>query len=140
MANWQPLKDEWRRAVAPGGHLWTEDQTGLCYDPTGKYREWSHLDQQITVSRIITALSDVSELTPEQIKSHKRDKAMSHVRMIGYLLATELCPIKSLPEIGRVFNRDHTTIAYGAARAKGLIEANPALRQVYDRVKRELLR
>jgi hypothetical protein len=50
-------------------------------------------------------------LHPDLMVSAQRRQAISHPRQIAMFLSSELTP-KSLPEIGRRFARDHTTVMY----------------------------
>ncbi len=54
-------------------------------------------------------------------------KATSLPRQVAMYLARELTP-HSLPELGRMFHRDHTTVLYGCNKiAHALIDGDAAL-------------
>ena len=50
-------------------------------------------------------------LEPISMQSAQRAASIAHPRQVAMYLASTLTP-KSLPEIGRRFNRDHTTVIY----------------------------
>ena len=48
----------------------------------------------------------------EELFAKKRDKRMAHIRFAVYYWAKQLTP-RSFPEIGRILNRDHTSVLHG---------------------------
>jgi hypothetical protein len=52
-----------------------------------------------------------------EFMSVRRDKRLSDARLLVYALAADCCPHLSLAAIGRLANKDHTTVLKG--RAKG---------------------
>lgn len=52
-----------------------------------------------------------------EFMSVRRDKRLSDARLLVYALAADCCPHLSLAAIGRLANKDHTTVMKG--RAKG---------------------
>jgi hypothetical protein len=61
-------------------------------------------------------------LTMEQLMSNRRDCAWP--RQVAMYLARELTP-KSYPSIGRLFNRDHTTVIHACHRVEFKIATDP---------------
>lgn len=53
-----------------------------------------------------------------------RDKKFSWPRMVGMYLCREITDL-SYPQIGRLFDRDHTTILHGYRRTKSLMSSDP---------------
>ena len=51
-------------------------------------------------------------LTLTEIVGGQRSRRITRPRMIGYWLSSKLTTA-SLPQIGRIYNKDHTTIMYG---------------------------
>lgn len=68
-------------------------------------------------------------LTKEEIESPARERRVSLPRMVAYKLTREICPHLSFPAIGRLYNRDHTTIIDGIERLENRAEL---LRQYQD--------
>jgi chromosomal replication initiator protein len=60
------------------------------------------------IAAVVAAYYDVS---PRDITSDRKSRAVSRARQVAMYLAYELTP-KSLPEIGARFSRDHTTVIY----------------------------
>ncbi len=54
-------------------------------------------------------------------------------------LIRELCTRTSLPAIGFMLNRDHTTVLYGCRRAAALLHCDRAFRAAYLRTRRVLI-
>ncbi len=59
-------------------------------------------------------------------------------RQLVMYLIRELCPRTSLPAIGFMLNRDHTTVLYGCHRAAALLRCDRAFREAYLRTRRAL--
>ena len=57
---------------------------------------------------------------------------------VTYLIR-ELCPRTSLPAIGFLLNRDHTTVLYSCHRAAALLRHDRAFRAAYLRTRRALM-
>ena len=58
--------------------------------------------------------------------SEHRDREFAHPRQVAMYLAHELTP-RSYPEIGRRFNRDHTTVIYAVRAIRKRISNDPEL-------------
>lgn len=81
------------------------------------------VDNTATIKRIV---ADHFELTPAHLESPRRTAELARPRQIAMVLARELLPRKSLPDIGRAFgNRDHTTVMH-AVRAVARRRADDA--------------
>ncbi len=67
------------------------------------------------------------------------DRAVMFVepRQIAMYLAW-ICRLKSLPEIGRLFNRDHTTVLHAVRKVKSLIVKNAEYAARVERLRAEL--
>lgn len=66
---------------------------------------------------VILEVARVSGVTPEQITGPSRQRSRVRARQMAMLICHEYCQA-SLPEIGRVFNRDHSTVKHGVDRTK----------------------
>ena len=60
----------------------------------------------------------------EDFNAKKKTQSIAWPRQIAMYLATELTEL-SLPEIGREFNRDHSTVLHARDVVKDKIEADP---------------
>ena len=63
-------------------------------------------------------------LTTNEMVGRQRARNISFPRFIGYWLSRQLTH-SSLPEIARVYNRDHTTIINGVKRVNEWEDTNP---------------
>lgn len=82
--------------------------------PAKPKRLWvSAVNQEgLRIRDIQGAVADHFELTEADILSTKRRRDFVRPRQIGYYLSKKLAQ-KSLPEIGRRFGRDHTSVLSG---------------------------
>ena len=58
-------------------------------------------------------------------------------RQIAMFLASELTS-KSLPQIGRAMERDHSTVIFGMARTAARIQQEPAFAERVNRIRKHL--
>lgn len=77
-----------------------------------------------TVAMIIRHVAIHRGLTANDVKSLRRTRAVIQPRQEAMYLASVMTT-RSLPEIGRQFNRDHTTVLHGLRRIKAQCEASP---------------
>ena len=75
------------------------------------------------VRLIIAVVAAIFNLPLRTMYSKRRDPRAAKIRFAAYYLA-HLHTEYSYPQIGRVFNKDHTTIMHGVKRCKELIEDN----------------
>ena len=72
----------------------------------------------LNVRIIQMAVVRAYDITYMDLIGERRDVGISHPRMIAMWLCCELLPHKSLPQIGRVFRRHHTSILHGKKRGR----------------------
>ena len=89
---------------------------------------------RVTGEEILTIVCEMMRVNRREFLSQRRTPHMVRARFIGYRVALEKTTM-TVPEIGRVFNRDHSTVSYGIKR----VEANraayePELSAVLNRV------
>lgn len=80
--------------------------------------------EPITVERIINEVARTYMVTPEDIRSQKRDAPISRARQIAMYIVRE---ITSMPyvNIGKEFgDRDHTTVVYAIQKIEKLLKRN----------------
>jgi chromosomal replication initiator protein len=73
----------------------------------------------------------------EDLNSKKKNNSIAWPRQIAMYLATELTSM-SLPEIGREFNRDHSTVVHAREKIKEEIEQNPFFTPVINQITNEV--
>jgi hypothetical protein len=71
--------------------------------------------KSVLVRDVQTAVCDHFGVELAELLSARKTKNLAVVRHIAYYLSKTLTP-KSLPDIGRRFGRDHTTILYGVRK------------------------
>jgi len=85
--------------------------------------------QKITVQLIQKVVADYYEIKPEEFKTKKRNRPISHPRQIAMYLCRELTDL-SLPKIGNEFGgRDHTTVIHAYEKVKHDIETEINLKK-----------
>tara|TARA_R100000306_G_C4302788_1_gene105982 strand:+ start:67 stop:414 length:348 start_codon:yes stop_codon:yes gene_type:complete len=63
-------------------------------------------------------------LTEKQMCGRQRNRNISWPRFIAWWISTEVT-YSSFPEIGRAYNRDHTSVMHGVKRVKEWEDTNP---------------
>lgn len=86
-------------------------------------------DYAVTVKRIKDAVCRYYDITPNEMMSHRRSLRICRPRQIAQALCAELTPL-SLPAIGRMFDRDHTTVMHSITTVKRLEKIHEAF--AYD--------
>lgn len=92
----------------------------------------SHDINSVRVRDVIDAVSRVSLITPEAIMSRSRLRRIVEARHCVCVIARQEAN-RSYPAIGRVLDRDHTTILHATRVWFGKCERKPALREMQRR-------
>jgi chromosomal replication initiator protein len=79
------------------------------------------------VALIQATVADSYGIARDRMKSAARDRPVAWPRQIAMYLARELTGF-SLPSIGRMFNRDHTTVMYAIRQVEARIAYDPEQR------------
>lgn len=69
------------------------------------------LEQRLMISHIQALVAAYYQVPVRSMVSAQRSRQFAHPRQIAMYLSSELTP-KSLPDIGRRFSRDHTTVIH----------------------------
>ena len=88
--------------------------------------DFINLEEQkysISISKIKKVVCKRYNVSLEDLNSKKKNNSIAWPRQVAMFLATELTSL-SLPEIGREFNRDHTTVIHAKEKVKEEIENN----------------
>lgn len=89
----------------------------------------------VTVDKILDKTSKHYGVTTEQLKSKKRTGDISLARHVAVYIIRQLTDM-SLPAIGKVFQRDHTTIMNSLDAVESKIKANPSFEiEINDLIK-----
>ncbi|MGE4529575.1 MAG: helix-turn-helix domain-containing protein, partial [Rhodospirillaceae bacterium] len=66
----------------------------------------------LTVNLIRDMTADWFSCPRDLIRSHRRAARFARPRQVAMWISVQLLPCRSLPRIGRDFDRDHTTVIY----------------------------
>lgn len=75
--------------------------------------------KRVRISDVQRVIGDYFEIDQVDLLSSRRTKEIVRPRQIGYFLCKKLS-LKSLPEIGRKFGRDHTSVLAGIRKIEEL--------------------
>ena len=92
----------------------------------------------ISVNQIKKVVCKYFKVSIEDLNSKKKNNSIAWPRQVSMYLATELTSL-SLPEIGREFNRDHSTVIHAKEKVKEEIDNNllfaPIINDLITKVK-----
>ena len=97
----------------------------------------SVLDRRITIEEIQRKVAEYYNIRMAELVSKRRDRPVARPRQIAMFLSKELTT-KSLPDIGRAFNRDHTTVIHAVKTIEDLRAKDPAFKEETDSLRRSL--
>lgn len=97
----------------------------------------SVLDRRVTIEEIQRKVAERYNIRLSEMMSKRRERSVARPRQIAMFLAKNLTT-KSLPDIGRAFNRDHTTVLHGIKAVEELREEDPAFKEETDDLRRML--
>lgn len=80
----------------------------------------------IELRHIFKVVAEYFNIAIEDLKSTKRNKSLVQPRHIAMYLARELTT-ESLPDIGKAFERDHTSVLYAYEKIREEIRSNQAI-------------
>ena len=95
--------------------------------------------EHITVAYIIEVIATAFNLETDTIKGKKRIARINHARQLAMFLAREMTE-SSLPQIGDVFGRSHTTVLHGCNKIKEEIEMDTVLASRVQHLRNQISR
>lgn len=103
------------RAYVPPSPRMPEPEPEVVLEPTPAKigRDWLLIHSEgepLTVKQIIESVSFRHQISIGEMLGPRRHKAVKEARWEAINLVRQHKPHLSLPQIGRIFNRDHTTI------------------------------
>lgn len=94
-------------------------------------------DKEITIKEILYAVCGHYQIGLSDLKSNRRERRLARPRQLAMYLSKLLTP-QSLPDIGRAFERDHTTVMHAVSTIENLIERDARLAADADTLIRRL--
>ena len=92
----------------------------------------------VSINQIKKVVCKYFKVSIEDLNSKKKNNSIAWPRQVSMYLATELTSL-SLPEIGREFNRDHSTVIHAKEKVKEEIDNNllfaPIINDLINKVK-----
>jgi chromosomal replication initiator protein len=93
----------------------------------------------VKIADVMKVVSDVHDMTVDQLKSKRRTQDLARARQIAMYLAREMTGA-SLNQIGRAFGgRDHSTVSHACQKITGEMKGDPRFRgavlDIKDRVR-----
>ena len=94
-------------------------------------------DRRTTIDEIQRKVAEHFNISVKEMHSSRRARNVARPRQIAMYLAKQLTS-RSLPEIGRKFDRDHTTVMHAVRKVEELIIEEPSLAEHVDALRRQL--
>ena len=91
----------------------------------------------ISINKIKKVVCKHFNVNLEDLNSKKKSNSIAWPRQVAMYIATELTSL-SLPEIGREFNRDHTTVLHAKEKVKEELIKNTFFIPVYNVITEEI--
>lgn len=94
-------------------------------------------DKRTTIDEIQKKVAEHFNISVKEMQSSRRARTVARPRQIAMYLAKQLTS-RSLPEIGRKFDRDHTTVMHAVRKVEELIVEDASLAESIEALKRTL--
>ena len=91
---------------------------------------------EITIDRIISEIAKKYHITPEEIKGKKRSKDVAMARHVAVYIIRKATDM-SLKSIGKIFDRDHTTMMSSLDVVEAEMEADATFEHEVNALIRE---
>ena len=95
------------------------------------------IDRKTTIDEIQKKVAEYFNISVKEMQSSRRARNVARPRQIAMYLAKQLTS-RSLPEIGRKFDRDHTTVMHAVRKVEELIIEDTSLAESVDALRRSL--
>ena len=94
-------------------------------------------ERRVTIEEIQRRVAEHYNIRFSEMTSDRRARAIARPRQVAMFLAKQLTN-RSLPEIGRKFGRDHTTVMHAVRRIEELKDSDPGLGEDIELLRRTL--
>ena len=94
-------------------------------------------DRRTTIDEIQKKVAEHFNISVKEMQSSRRARTVARPRQIAMYLAKQLTS-RSLPEIGRKFDRDHTTVMHAVRKVEELIMEDASLAEDVEALRRVL--
>ncbi|MBE6454652.1 MAG: chromosomal replication initiator protein DnaA [Alphaproteobacteria bacterium] len=94
-------------------------------------------DKRTTIDEIQKKVAEHFNISVKEMQSSRRARTVARPRQIAMYLAKQLTS-RSLPEIGRKFDRDHTTVMHAVRKVEELILEDVSLAENVETLRRVL--
>lgn len=115
----------------------------LPFHPAGRVVTWAYDDEpdliKTTMDRVDWAVAKAMDISVQMLHAKRRGNDVAIPRFLAMYLISEYCPNRSLPEIGRHFHMDHTSIMHGIRRAKEMLEDDPDFHAAHEKAQQVLV-
>ena len=95
------------------------------------------IDRKTTIDEIQKKVAEHFNISVKELQSSRRARTVARPRQIAMYLAKQLTS-RSLPEIGRKFDRDHTTVMHAVRKVEELVVEDSSLAENVDTLRRML--
>ena len=95
------------------------------------------VDRRVSIEEIQQKVADKYEIRVSEMQSKRRERTVARPRQVAMYLAKALTP-RSLPEIGRKFDRDHTTVIHAVKKVEEMMAEDPSFREEVEGLRRSL--
>lgn len=95
------------------------------------------IDRKTTIDEIQKKVAEYFNISVKEMQSSRRARNVARPRQIAMYLAKQLTS-RSLPEIGRKFDRDHTTVMHAVRKVEELIVEDASMSESIEALKHAL--
>ena len=95
------------------------------------------VDRRVSIEEIQQKVADKYGIRVSEMQSKRRERTVARPRQVAMYLAKALTP-RSLPEIGRKFDRDHTTVIHAVKKVEEMMAEDPSFREEVEGLRRSL--
>ena len=97
----------------------------------------AHYERKVTIDNIMATVAKYYNIPTKDLRSPRRSRMLARPRQVAMALARELTE-HSLPDIGKAFEKDHTTVLHADRKIKELRETDLRIREDYENLLRQL--